>query len=289
MTAGERRIDPPVDRSDRADPEGSGQATMASHWRDLVTTALLGTDRRDPPPPVPELADLVDDTARSAPSERLLAHVAACVSVRRAGVLPGPVLDPLAPPDTDDRPPCPAAGVDRWHHITTSWPVLEDEWTLAVVTNGWRLAPELVAAALGRHRRDPLRHTRVRVAAGPLADWLVGHLPDLATTARRITVDPDALAELPDLPIPPELSSLLSATGVEAGREIGAGLEHGHLGAAHRNVLVNVVARVAPSALTDLANVLDAVDPYSPGAGLASVLGDLATTRHRMLAELTPS
>ena len=51
---------------------------------------------------------------------------------------------------------------------------------------------------------------------------------------------------------------------------------------------MNLVARIVPSSLPDLAAVLDAVDPYSAGAGLASVLGDLATTRHRMLDELAP-
>ena len=260
--------------------------SIEEHWRELVTTALLGTDRREPPAPLPVLEDLVADTARSAPSERLLAHVAACAAVRRAGVIGGPPLDPLAPPDDDPRPPCTAAAVDRWHHVTTSWPVLEDEWTLALVSNGWRLAPELVPAALERHRTDPVRHARTRVAAGPLADWLLGHLPDLACTKPKAVVDPEAMAELPELPIPPDLAVLRDAQGAEAGAVIGAGLEHGTFAAAHRGVLVNLVARIVPTSLPDLATVLDAVDPYSSGAGLAGVLADLATTRHRMLDEL---
>ena len=74
--------------------------TMAEHWRELVTTAMLGTDRRDPPAAVGPLADLVADTLRSAPSERMLAQVAACTAVRRAGVLPGPPVDRLAGPGT---------------------------------------------------------------------------------------------------------------------------------------------------------------------------------------------
>jgi len=261
--------------------------SVEDHWRDLVTAALLGTDRRGPPAPIPVLADLIDDTARSAPSERMLAHVAACTAIRRAGVMPGPMIDPLAPPDDDDRPPCVPAAVDRWHHITTSWPVLDDEWMLTLVGNGWRLAPELVPTALGRHRRDPVRHARVRIAAGPLADWLIGHLPDLASTQPKAIVDPEALAELPELPIPPDLTALLSASGAEVGTVVGSGLEQGDFGQPHRGVLVNLVARMVPSGLADLATVLDAVDPYSAGAGTASVLGDLAITRHRMLDELS--
>lgn len=260
--------------------------TVEEHWRSLVTTALLGSDRRDPPDPIEPLAELVADTARAAPSERLLAHVAACAAVRRAGVLPGPVLDPLAAPDLDDRPPCGPEAVDRWHHVTVSWPVLEDEWTLTLIEQGWRLAPELVPDALARHRADAVRHARVRVAGGPLADWTIEHLPDLACSRKSAVVDPEALAELPDLPIPAELAAHLTSTGAEAGGVIGAGLEHGELGPPHRGVLVNLVARMAPTALGDFADVLGAVDPYSAGAGLASVLGDLATTRRRMRDEL---
>ena len=55
---------------------------------------------------------------------------------------------------------------------------------------------------------------------------------------------------------------------------------------AHRAVLVNLIARCAPAALVDIADILQAVDSISPGRGLASVLADLATTRHRMLDEL---
>ena len=92
--------------------------TMEAHWRALVTAALLGTDRREPPLPVGPLEDLVADTARAAPSEQMLAHVAACTAVRRAGVLPGPVVDPLAPPDEDPRPVCVPAATERWRHIS---------------------------------------------------------------------------------------------------------------------------------------------------------------------------
>ncbi len=260
--------------------------TIADHWEELVTVALLGTDRRDPPPPAGPLADLVDDTARSSPSERMLAHVAAAVAVRRAGVVPGPPIEPLAPPEPDDRPPCVPAAVDRWHHVTTSWPVLEDEWMLTSITNGWRLAPELVPPALARHRTDPVRHRRVCVAAGPIAGWLIDQLPDLAGSKPNAVVEPEALADLPELPIPPDLAGLLHAPGAELGRVLGSGLEHGELGPSHRAVLVNLVARMLPSGLADAAAVLDAVDPYSAGAGLATALADLATTRHRMLDEL---
>jgi hypothetical protein len=263
--------------------------TVDALWAELVTTSLLGTDRRDPPEPGGLIGDLVADTARADPSARMLAAVAACVAVRRAGVRPADPLDPLAPPTPDDRPECVPAAIDRWHHITTSWPVLEDEWMVTLVTRGWRLAPELVPLALHRHQRDHVRRARVMVAAGPLADWLLEQLPDLAPSRahRRLApIDVERLGELADLPVPPELAVLLHRRGAEVGGSIAGGLEERTLTEAHRAVLVNVVARCAPEGLGDLAEVLGAVDRHSAGYGLASVLADLATTRMRMLDEL---
>ena len=262
--------------------------TMHDHWRELVTVAMLGTDRRDPPEPAGPLADLVADTVRAAPSERMLAQVAACVAVRRAGVLPGSPVDRLAGPGADDRKPCVPAAADRWHHITVSWPVLEDEWMLTLITNGWRAAPELVPAVLRRHRRDPVRRTRAEVACGPLAAWIVDQLPELATPANQVAPSAESIGELPELPIPPDLAALLTASGSESGQALRSGIESGKLGQPHRAVLVNLLARVRPDALLDLAKTLEAVDQSSPGYGLAIVLADLAKTRHQMLDELTP-
>jgi hypothetical protein len=263
--------------------------TVEAHWNELVTTALLGTDRRSPPEADGLLGDLVADTVRIDPSSRMLAHVAACTAIRRAGVQPAAPIPALIPAPSDDRPVCVPAAAERWHHVITSWPVLEDEWMLTLIGNGWRTAPELVPAMLQRHRRDPIRRARVAIAAGPIAQWLVEHLPELAIGDGRIVanLDPEQLGELPSLPIPPELSVLLDRGGAEIGGSIAVGLEDRTLAEAHRAVLVNLIARCAPGALVDLADVLDSVDPMSPGRGLVSVLADLATTRRRMLDELT--
>lgn len=267
----------------------SSTVTMEEHWRDLVTAALLGTDRRDPPEPVGPLVDLVADTARSAPSERMLAQVAACTAVRRAGVLPGPMVDPLAPPDEDLRPICIPAAAERWQHISRSWPVLEDEWILVLIRNGWRLSPELIPAMLLRHRKHPVRRARVVAAAGPSAGWLADHIPALSAQHPAAAIDAELLAELPALPIPPDLIELLDATGAETGGALGQQLESGGLVHAHRAVLVNLLARVRSDALVDIADVLSSVDSRSSGHALATVLADLATTRHRMLDELSVS
>lgn len=259
-------------------------------WRDLVTVALLGSDRREPPDPGGPIGELVADAVRSDASSRMLATVAACVAVRRAGVRPGSPVEPLWPPEPDDRPACTPAAVARWHHVTSSWPVLEDEWILTCVEQGWRVAAEVAPAVLRRHRRHAVRRARAVVAVGPTAAWLVEHVPELDAVgrARRLTpVEFEQLGELPDLPIPPELAGLLDATGSEVGGALAIGIENGSLAEPHRAVLVNLLARCVPGGLVDVADVLDAVDRRSSGRALAISLGDLATTRARMLDELS--
>ena len=267
-------------------------STVDEAWSQLVAVAMLGTDRRNPPEPVGVIADLVDDTVRATPSERMLAQVAATVAVRRAGVVPGPALAPLAGPDPDDRPVCVPAAADRWHHVIASWPVLEDEWVLTVIRNGWRVPPELAPTMLVRHRSDPVRRARAELACGPLASWLVGHLPDLAARGTASSApDPRAeeIAELPVLPIPPDLEPMLFADGEQVARQLAGAIDSGALVHAHRAVLVNLVARMRPDSLPAVVAALDAIDGSSIGFPLASVLADLARTRDRMLDELRSS
>jgi len=271
---------------------GWGGVTQVEQWRELVSVAMLGTDRRNPPEPDGLIADLVDDTVRSTPSERMLAQVAATVAVRRAGVLPGAPLSPVDGPGTDDRPVCVPAAAERWHHIVSSWPVLEDEWMLSLVMNGWRVPPDLVPELLTRHRTDPIRRARAELACGPLAGWLVGHLPELgARGAAGAQPDPSAddIAELPPLPIPPDLEPLLHADGDVVARQLARAIDAGMLVHAHRAVLVNLIARMRPDAPGQVASALEAIDGGSPGFPLASVLADLGRTRQRMLDELSVS
>jgi len=262
---------------------------LRASWDELVAVAMLGTDRRNPPEATAVIADVVDDTVRSTPSERMLAQVAATVAVRRAGVLPGPARPPIAGPDTDDRPGCVPAAADRWNHVISSWPVLEDEWMLTLLTNGWRVPPDLVPELLTRHRSDPIRRVRAELACGPLAGWLVGHLPELAARGAASTQpDPSAddIAELPSLPIPPDLEPLLFADGDQVARQLAAAIDSGTLVHGHRAVLINLVARMRADSLGAVATALEAIDGSSLGFALASVLADLARTRQHMLDEL---
>ncbi|HEY3486103.1 MAG TPA: hypothetical protein VGK49_12015, partial [Ilumatobacteraceae bacterium] len=188
-------------------PREAVATDVAGYWADLVTTALLGTDRRDPPPPpAGPLADLVADAVLDSPSERMIAAVAACTVARRAGVVPGAPGVVLAPPAADPRPLCPAAASVTWRHLAREWPVLEDEWVVTVWENGWRLPADVLVALLVRHRGDPVRRARVALVAGPIAPWVTEHVPALEPRGEHGPVAAGAVRSLPELAVPPDLA-----------------------------------------------------------------------------------
>jgi len=265
--------------------------TIEAHWAQMVTVALLGTDRRDPPAPLAGgLADLAADDPLPTPSQRLLQQVAACTTVRRAGLLPAAPAAVIAPPEADPRPVTPPAATTTWRRLIADWPVLEDEWVLAVIAAGRRVAPELVPPLLARHRTDVVRHERALRACGPLGQWMIEWSPRLACTGRRPAAGLDvAVAALPELPIVPELLPLLSAPATEAAGVLATGLAQARFTAGHRAVLINVVSRVPRSSLAAVATALGRVDPMSPSIGLAYALTDLAHLRLHMLTELEPA
>ncbi len=259
------------------------------YWQQMLTVALLGTDRREPPsPPVGGLADLAADDPQPTPAQRLLQQVAGCTVVRRAGIEAGPPVTTVAPPAPDARPVTPHSASATWCRLVADWPVLEDEWVLAVIRNGRRCAPDLVPMLLARHRADATRHARALVAAGPLGPWMIDWSPRLACSAKQPPVA-ELIGELPELAIVPELLALLAAPPAEVARTLAAGLSSARFGSAHRAVLVNLVARVQPASLPAVARALDRADPSSPSIGLALALADLAHLRQHMLTELEPA
>lgn len=260
--------------------------TVAEYWHDMVTVALLGTDRRDPPsPPSGGLADLAADDPQPTPSQRLLQQVAGCAIAQRAGVLPGPSARLLAPPEVDPRLVTPPSATARWRRIISDWPVLEDEWLLTVIQTGHRLAPELVVPLLARHRTDATRHARALVAAGSLGEWMIEWSPRLACAAKKPAVM-EAIGELPELAIVPDLLPMLWASPKQAAQTIAGGLSSGVFGLSHRAVLVNLVARINAASLPELGEAIGRIDPSLSCVGLVFALADLARLRHEMLVEL---
>lgn len=256
--------------------------SLEAYWGELVTGALLGTDRRDPPdPPAGPIADLVADSVRPDPAGRMLAAVSSVAAVRRAAFVPLAVADRLQTPDADPRPLTPASSTDTLRRITGDWPVLEDEWLLTVVEQGWRLAPDQLVDLLLRHRGDAVRRARVVLAAGPLAAWLAEQVPALAAAGGR-SAPVEAVTSLPELSIPPDLAELLAVDAHTFVRRLLPGFEAGGYGPAHRAVLINLLARCRPDVLADAAAALARI-----GVGMAFALADLARLRRTMLGELS--
>lgn len=266
--------------------------TVTDHWHELVTTALLGTDRRDPPPPPDVLADTIDDALTPTPVARLVTDVAATVVARRVGMRPGPPVPGLQAAGPDPRPLLTPAAARRWHRTVSEWPVLEDEFWLQVRRGRWRPSPDVLVAALRRHRGDRARWDEVMAVGGAAAVWLVEHRPHLgraASGSRPTDADVAALGldGLPALPVAPELVGVLTAGETAVVNALVALLSSGGVTMAHRNVLVNFVARCRRDVLTGLAAALrHEVD--GPAITLALTLGDLALFRHELLAELEP-
>jgi hypothetical protein len=273
--------------SGMSDVTSRGDASLTDHWHDLVTVALLGTDRRDPPqPPAGPLADVVDDTVAATPSARMLAAVGGCVAARRAGVRPlAPSVAPAAP-EADDRPYVSPAAARRWWSLVLAWPVLEDEWLAVVERTGQRLPPDVLVGLLRRHRTDGTRRARVMRMAGTVAAWLLEHQPALRSSTPLRT--PPALDDpLPGLAVPPELLAVLMAGPDVVVPTVAAGFRDGTFGVAHRAVLVNFVARARTDTLLPLASELTSGELPHTTAGLAASLAELAATRAHMLEELT--
>jgi hypothetical protein len=259
-----------------ADTDGG----LDADWRNLVTAALLGTDRRPPPETSIPIADVVADAVRPDDASRMLAAVAAVAAARRASFVPGPAAPPLQPPAIDDRPWCSPAAVGCWRDIVREWPVLEDEWVLTVIERGLRVPPDALVALLYRHRSDAVRRARVVLAGGSAAGWLADHVDRLAP-ATSATASAESVGSLPELPVPPDLAELLRVDAHTFAAQLTRGFTSSTFGAAHKAVLVNLLARCRPAVLLDAADALDRT-----GVGLALALGDLARLRHRMLTGL---
>jgi hypothetical protein len=266
-------------------------SALTLHWDELVTVALLGTDRRDPPPlPPGPVADLVADASAGrapTPGEVLRTQVAALAVARRAGLQPAPPIASLAPPTDDPRPTTSPELTGLWVRMARDWPVLDDEVQLAIASSGRRTAPDLLVAALGRARTDAARHARVVRAGGALARWLLDLQPHLRPAAAK-PIAADVVERLPDLPVPPDLLALATESPDRFAHHLRAEFDAGRFGPPHRAVLVNLLARVPPAALVPAARALHRTDPSRTNVGLAMALADLAALRHHLLTELEP-
>ncbi|MEU5519165.1 DUF5691 domain-containing protein [Streptomyces sp. NPDC047860] len=159
------------------------EAPLPDGWEELVTTALLGTDRRTPAGVVP---------GPGAPSALLDAAAAATVR-RRAGLLPARAAERPPPAPADPRPPLPSAAARRLTMLLADRPgssgggrrgtapdlmELLPQWLAAANAHGFAPPPEVLPALLDAARgRTDLRPAALRFA-GPRALWLARLNPD---------------------------------------------------------------------------------------------------------------
>ncbi|MEU6063092.1 DUF5691 domain-containing protein [Streptomyces sp. NPDC047082] len=170
-----------------------------STWEELVTTALLGTDRRAPVGRAP---------GREAPV--VLLDAAAVETVRRrAGLRPAQAARRPEPAAEDPRPPLPAAAARRLAMLLADRPgtgggrrgtapdlmELLPQWLAAANARGFAAPPQTLPALLDAARgRTDLRPAALAFA-GPRALWLARLNPDWRFALRAA---PGGGTSLPD-------------------------------------------------------------------------------------------
>ncbi|MFH9062063.1 DUF5691 domain-containing protein [Streptomyces coeruleorubidus] len=178
-------------------------APATGAWEGLVTTALLGTDRRTPPGagPGPE-----------APVALLDAAAVETVR-RRAGLRPARAAERPQPAPEDPRPPLPPAAARRLALLLADRPggsgggrrgtapdltELLPQWLAAANARGFAPPPQVLPALLDAARgRTDLRPT-VLEFAGPRALWLARLNPDWRFALRSTPGGGAALPHLED-------------------------------------------------------------------------------------------
>ncbi|WP_326774466.1 DUF5691 domain-containing protein [Streptomyces sp. NBC_01445] len=156
--------------------------TTGDPWEELVTVALLGTDRRTPPG---------HSTGADAPTALLDAAAVQTVR-RRAGLRPAPAAALPARAADDPRPPLPAPARRRLAMLLTDRPgtgggrrgtapdlmELLPQWLAGANAKGYAAPPDLLPALLDAARgRTDLRPLALTFA-GPRALWLARLNPD---------------------------------------------------------------------------------------------------------------
>lgn len=151
---------------------------LTSFWDDLTAIALVGTDRRPAPPPLPEaLAGLIG--AEEAGPAALLDAAAATTAYQRAGRRPGAAwAEPMPAFDEPDLPACPPAAIPHLAQMLDGvYRAALPEWLGRLAAMGRRVdAGQLVGLldlGLGHAELRPL----ILPVLGRRGRWLAGLNP----------------------------------------------------------------------------------------------------------------
>jgi hypothetical protein len=182
-------------------------SSAAVEWSNLLTAAVLGTDRHPLPAPQPGWESL---TPTADAAIELLNRAAAVATARRAGAKPGPARPAVAPAPPDPRPTCsPVAANVLSTLLRGEHGVLLPEWFVRCEAARLRPPAHLVPALLLRGRRQPSFDAIVRRVIGPVAVWLAEAMPELGITAKEPKPPPGD--EFVPPPRPPDSGAVVSA------------------------------------------------------------------------------
>ncbi|MER6916983.1 DUF5691 domain-containing protein [Streptomyces sp. NPDC000594] len=186
-------------------PETTG-TTGAPLWEELVTTALLGTDRRTPPAGLSPVGRPGGD-----PATALLDAAALHTVRRRAGLLPAPAAERPEPAPADPRPPLPAAARRRLEQLLADRAApsaggrrgvapdlteLLPQWLTTAQEQGYRAPSALLPAVLDAARARTDLRPHALAFAGARALWLARFNPEWRFALRGASGGGVALPEL---------------------------------------------------------------------------------------------
>ncbi|MFC4909781.1 DUF5691 domain-containing protein [Actinomadura gamaensis] len=149
-----------------------------STWQDHVSAALLGTDRRPPPPapatPAAHASHETGGAAEADPARRLLDQAAVLAVRRRAGFLPRrDGVEAVAAAPDEELPAVPRAAARRLTRILAGEQVkVLPEWLDAAARGGWRVPARLLPELLEKGRGDRVLRPAIARAAGHRGVWL---------------------------------------------------------------------------------------------------------------------
>ena len=183
-------------------------SSALGEWAALVGAAVVGTDRRSPPPPLAGW----DTWARSDdPAVAVLDRAVAVVAARRAGARPAlaPADAPLAPPD--DRASCaPACAVRLSRLLAGEHDLLLAEWFARCEDASMRLPWASLPTLLLRGRRHPHLDQVVRRLAAGRATWLAEVVPEMGVKPTPGVI-PDSAEPFDVLPLSPDSSAVVTS------------------------------------------------------------------------------
>ncbi|MGW1028039.1 DUF5691 domain-containing protein [Streptomyces sp. NPDC002577] len=197
-------------RSSQSSQASRSSGPSQSSWEELVTAALLGTERRTPP---------VGGAGKEAPTALLDAAAVQTVR-RRAGLRAAPAAALPEPSARDPRPALPPAARRRLAMLLADRPgtgsggrrgtapdlmELLPQWLATANQHGYAAPPELLPALLDAARGRTDLRPQALAFAGPRATWLARLNPDWRFALRSA---PGGGAALPALGDPAEVERL---------------------------------------------------------------------------------